>query len=62
MWREIYYEGYVNSQWKRIGEYWKNEERIKLNRSKATIEMNPTDHNKKYPVDVFFGHVFDPSG
>ena len=59
---QIYYEGYVNSQWKKIGALWRNEERIKLNKSRAVIEMNPNDNNKKYPIGLFFANMFDPSG
>ena len=58
----IYYEGYKNQQWKKVGQNWTTAERLLLGRSDAYIEMNPADNYKKYPVGVFVGDVYDPNG
>ena len=57
---EIYYEVYVKNQWRKDGDYWKNEDRLKLDSTKAVIEMNPAENTKNYPIGMFYGDMIDP--
>ena len=59
---DIYYEGYINQQWKKVGENWTTAERLSHESSVAFIEMSPTDNYRKYPIGVFLGDVYDPNG
>ena len=57
---EIYYEGYANSQWRKDGEHWKNEERLKLNRTQAVLKMNSAENSYNYPIGMLTTNMFDP--
>ena len=58
----ITYEGYINQKWTKVGENWTTSERLALGRTDALIEMNPANNHKKYPVGVFVGDAYDPTG
>ena len=58
----IYYEGYKNTQWKKVGENWTTSDRLSFTDNEAFIEMNPADNHNKYPVGIFTGDVYDPIG
>ena len=57
---EIYYEGYSSKQWKKHGDHWKNEDRLKLDSTQAVLKMNPAENSNNYPIGMFYGNMFDP--
>ena len=58
----VFYEGYRNSAWRKNGKSWIVSERLDVEGSETFFEMNPEDNNKKYPIGVFTGDMFDPNG
>ena len=56
---EIFYEGYKNEQWKKVGGNWVTSNY--LNDNNAFIEMNTADNSKQYPVGSFMGDIYDPN-
>ena len=56
---EVFYEGYINEQWKNAGNKWKTSNN--LMKDVAFVEMNPAENSNKYPVGFFLGDMYDPN-
>ena len=56
---EIYFEGYKNEQWKKVGNKWITSNYQVSN--DAYLEMSPADNSKMYPVGFFVGNIYDPN-